>query len=130
MPRVLGPRGPAAATSDVQMILKEIRGKSMKYQCRLNARRGWLAALAGVLLCLSLGVRGTSGQGDAREARTPAPTTFEEEAIRRAAGVHVVPFRMFDTSLGVREQVDFLLTPALLVQEAVSDGVVLTYPEE
>jgi len=37
---------------------------------------------------------------------------------------------MADLSLAVREQDDFLLTPALLVQEAVSDGVVLTYPEE
>jgi hypothetical protein len=37
---------------------------------------------------------------------------------------------MSDLSLAMRENVDFLLTPALLVQEAVSDGVVLTYPEE
>jgi hypothetical protein len=37
---------------------------------------------------------------------------------------------MSDVSLEVRELADFLLTPALLVQEAVSDGVVLTYPEE
>jgi hypothetical protein len=41
-----------------------------------------------------------------------------------------VDYRMADLSLAVREQVDFLLTPALLVQEAVSDDVVLTYPEE
>ncbi len=41
-----------------------------------------------------------------------------------------VSYRMADLSLAVREQVDFLLTPALLVQEAMSDNVVLTYPEE
>jgi hypothetical protein len=41
-----------------------------------------------------------------------------------------INYRMYDLSLAVREQVDFLLTPALLVQEAVSDDVVLTYPEE
>lgn len=35
-----------------------------------------------------------------------------------------------DISLEVREVDDFLLTPALLVQEAVSEGVILTYPEE
>jgi hypothetical protein len=35
-----------------------------------------------------------------------------------------------DLSLAVRECDDFLLTPALLVQEAVSDDVILTYPEE
>lgn len=38
--------------------------------------------------------------------------------------------RMADLSLMMREQVDFLLTPALLVQEAISDDIVLTYPEE
>jgi len=37
---------------------------------------------------------------------------------------------MLDLSLRVREQVDFLITPALLVQEAISEDVVLTYPEE
>lgn len=37
---------------------------------------------------------------------------------------------MFDISLMIREHADFLLTPALLVQEAISEDVVLTYPEE
>jgi hypothetical protein len=37
---------------------------------------------------------------------------------------------MADLSLAIRECDDFLLTPALLVQEAVSDDVILTYPEE
>jgi hypothetical protein len=39
-------------------------------------------------------------------------------------------YHMADVSLAVREQVDFLLTPALLAQEAVSEDIVLTYPEE
>lgn len=39
-------------------------------------------------------------------------------------------YRMTDASFAQREETDFLLTPALLVQEAVSDDVVLTYPEE
>ena len=33
-------------------------------------------------------------------------------------------------SLEMRENVDFLLTPALLVQQAISDDVIITYPEE
>jgi hypothetical protein len=37
---------------------------------------------------------------------------------------------MVDFSQHIREHVDFLLTPALLVQEAISDGVLLTYPVE
>ncbi|MDH7598280.1 MAG: hypothetical protein QHH07_01425 [Sedimentisphaerales bacterium] len=40
------------------------------------------------------------------------------------------PRAMADISLMIREQADFLITPALLVQEVVSDGVVPTYPEE
>lgn len=36
----------------------------------------------------------------------------------------------FRPSLDMRENVDFLLTPALLVQEAMSDDVVITYPTE
>ncbi len=36
----------------------------------------------------------------------------------------------FEPSLEMRENVDFLLTPALLVQDAISEGVIITYPEE
>ena len=54
----------------------------------------------------------------------------EEMESGRGPGLLNVSYRMADTSLAVREQVDFLLTPALLVQEAVSEDVVLTYPEE
>ncbi len=36
----------------------------------------------------------------------------------------------FDASLRMREKVDFLLSPALLVQEAIRDDVILTYPQE
>jgi hypothetical protein len=33
-------------------------------------------------------------------------------------------------SFEMRENVDFLLTPAILVQECLSEGVIFTYPEE
>jgi hypothetical protein len=36
----------------------------------------------------------------------------------------------FEASLAMKENVDFLLTPALLSQEAVSAGVIMTYPSE
>ena len=41
-----------------------------------------------------------------------------------------VPVDNFQTSLEMKENVDFLLTPALLVQEVISDNVVITYPSE
>ena len=36
----------------------------------------------------------------------------------------------FQPSLEMKENVDFLLTPVLLVQEAISEDVVITYPSE
>jgi hypothetical protein len=33
-------------------------------------------------------------------------------------------------SLEMRENVNFLLTPALLVQQAITGGAIVTYPEE
>ena len=33
-------------------------------------------------------------------------------------------------SLEMKENVDFMLTPALLVQEALSDDIIITYPSE
>jgi len=36
----------------------------------------------------------------------------------------------FQPSLDMKEAADFLLTPALLVQESISSGIVLTYPTE
>jgi hypothetical protein len=30
----------------------------------------------------------------------------------------------------MKEHVDFLLTPALLVQEAISEDIIITYPTE
>jgi len=38
--------------------------------------------------------------------------------------------RGFSPSLEMKENVDFLLTPALLVQEAISDDIIITYPSE
>ena len=37
---------------------------------------------------------------------------------------------MTEPSFEMRENVDFLLTPGILVQECMSDDVILTYPEE
>jgi hypothetical protein len=36
----------------------------------------------------------------------------------------------FASSLKSREAAEFLLTPAILVQENISDGVVITYPSD
>jgi hypothetical protein len=37
---------------------------------------------------------------------------------------------LVEPSFEMRENVDFILTPALLVQECISEGQIITYPEE
>ena len=44
-----------------------------------------------------------------------------------ASGYGLGPFQ---PSLEMKENADFLLTPALIVQEAISDDIVITYPTE
>jgi hypothetical protein len=63
--------------------------------------------------------RAAHRQGEDRKA-----AMFEE------MGFKGVDWHKFDGRLEFAEWLDFLATPALLVQEAVSDDVVLTYPEE
>jgi len=93
------------------------------------ARRPLLGVLMCVLLCLGMGdVKTLDGEMPPAMRGPMSEGTGQD---RGPFGIHqMVRFHMADISLDVREIDDFLLTPALLVQEAVSDGVVLTYPEE
>jgi hypothetical protein len=92
-------------------------------------RAAFLGVMMCVLLCLGMGAGGVSngtlppGMRRLMDARTDE----ERLTLRRSLDIN---YTGQDWSLDLREQMDFLLTPALLVQEAVSDGVVLTYPEE
>ena len=97
----------------------------LPYRSMMPAVR--LVVLACVLLCVGAGAVQAPDQGlppgyqRLLDARAPG------EIIRR----HLeVDSQLVDISLLIREQTDFLLTPALLVQEAISDGVILTYPVE
>jgi len=108
-----------------QAFFKE---KNMKDKKTWIVRAGLLAVLICTLLCLIAGnVQGSRELPPGIRQSAEATTTEEKATIDRRLRMNS---RMVDTSLEVREQVDFLLTPALLVQEAISDGVVLTYPEE
>jgi hypothetical protein len=100
----------------------------MKGQWTWIGRRGVLLVLLGASLCWS----GASINMSARER-----ASVQGQRARAAAEQALANFRkpavdayMTDLSLAIREHDDFLLTPALLVQEAVSDDVILTYPEE
>jgi hypothetical protein len=84
-------------------------------------------------LCLAVSVIGfaaffwmqmKSAQGqliDSKEVRMEAAA--QKLAFGAVAG-------NFASSLDMQEAADFLLTPALVEQEAISDAVVITYPME
>lgn len=91
-------------------------------------RTALFGVLLCVLLCLSVGaVLARSEVPPGWRRVFDAPTPEEKATVMRHLNYDTY---LTDISLEVREVDDFLLTPALLVQEAVSEGVILTYPEE
>ena len=87
----------------------------------------FLGAMAPLtILASTLAVRPTlpsRAHGD----RSTSPVSPAEIAKRAAAGQTMDNFR---SSLDMKERVDFLLTPALLVQEALRNDTIITYPTE
>ena len=100
----------------------------MKRQWTWMWRRGLLALLLGASLCwcgASINMFASERPSVQAERKREAIEQFLADFRAPAVNAYMV-----DPSLAIREHDDFLLTPALLVQEAVSDGVILTYPEE
>jgi hypothetical protein len=60
-------------------------------------------------------------------APSVSPDAWKQMAKRLATGPAVANFA---PSLETREVADFLITPALVIQEAISEQVVPTYPSE
>jgi len=89
----------------------------------------WLAVLACMVVCFGAGAVNAPGQGYSAEYQRLMSTKDPREAgiIRRSLKID---FHEVDAGMQARERVDFMLTPALLVQEAISDGVILTYHVE
>jgi len=57
----------------------------------------------------------------------------QRQSRQRAEALEIVSANsqtFYGPSLEMRENVDFLLTPAMLVQEAIDPQVVITYPNE
>ncbi len=92
-------------------------------------RWGLLAVLVCTFLYLGMGATNNPGRDMMPVPARPGTPGFEAYLRDQLATVGSGN-NMSDLSLAKRENVDFVLTSALLVQEAVSDGVVLTYPEE
>jgi hypothetical protein len=85
----------------------------------LPRRLRWLIIGSGVFACLAGGQH--------------APVVQSAGPPDRARARRIAENRMavnFSPSLQVKEATDFLLTQALLMQQAVSEGVIITYPSE
>lgn len=90
----------------------------------------WFGGLIGIVVavCVSL-VSGNSPIQKTREAdRSKSVLDGATPATR--SGILRAAMQVFEPSLEMKENVDFLLTPALLVQEAISKDIVVTYPSE
>lgn len=98
---------------------------------RLPERYRWpLRASCGVILfgCACLAWENATQHSGQNTLGTGLRTRQEQGVVeRQIIGAATQAFR---PSLEMRENVDFLLTPALLVQEAMSPNVVVTYPCE
>ena len=63
-----------------------------------------------------------------RPRNVPIPEAQKERIAKRIASGYGLG--QFQASLEMKENADFVLTPALLVQEALSDDTIMTYPTE
>ena len=80
------------------------------------------------VLCVGLAL----GRGDRQT--TPRETTLDDNAQIQAEAIKQQLISRiginFQTSLDMKENVDFLLTPALLAQESICGDIIITYPSE
>ena len=93
------------------------------FQCTVRV----LVAIV-LLLLLSHVLRGDQASRPSRSKKVSVPEAHKQRIARGlAAGYGLGNFK---PSLAMKENADFLLTPALLVQEAISDDIIITYPTE
>lgn len=103
---------------------------SNKNTSNKNAHLLWLVVPVGIVLvvCFSLASVGSAASG-AKDPNNSA-TILDRTAPTVRRQILKAATQIFEPSLEMKENVDFLLTPALLVQQAVSEDVIITYPSE
>jgi len=81
-----------------------------------------------LLIFLSQVLGGNQKKRPPKSSMVPVPEKHKQRIARQlASGFGLGPFQ---PSLEIKEDTDFFLTPALLVQEAICDDVIITYPTE
>jgi hypothetical protein len=86
-----------------------------------------LALVAVVFLACCAAARNAYRPPDAEE-KDASVSAAVDNVVREGLSKRFLP--NFESSLEMRENADFLLAPALLVQNAISRDVVITYPSE
>ena len=101
----------------------------MKRELHINIRRHFTRVFRVIILSILLSqVLGSNPPSMQRSRNVPVPEAHKRRiAGQIASGYGLGPFQ---PSLEMKENADFLLTPALLVQEALSDDMIMTYPTE
>jgi len=102
----------------------------MKPVYAVNIHRCSTTILVAVVLLMLLSLVLASDQPPVplRPRNRPIPEAQKERIARRIAGGYGLG--PFQPSIEMKENADFLVTPAILVQEAISDDIIMTYPTE
>lgn len=94
----------------------------MRRICRIT-----ILVIEALFFVVLLGSTGCGASSETLKSTRDIEHQREVEDIQLLSGQMTYPF---EPSLEMKENVDFLLTPAILVQEALSGHVVLTYPTD
>lgn len=107
-------------------MIEKNAGDKQKYLLRLAVLL-WL-----ICLCLSCSTVVSPLVTDPNTASDPNDVTDAEQRAQNAALRSATNAATSGSkpSLEMKENVDFLLTPALLMQEVLSDEIITTYPSE
>jgi len=107
-------------------MIEKNEGSKQNYLLRL------VVLLCLICLCLNCSTVVPPPVTDPNTASDPNAVTSAEQRARDAALRSATRSATggFRPSLEMKENVDFLLTPALLMQETLSDEIITTYPSE
>ena len=90
----------------------------------------WFVGLISILLPLCISIVFANKPTPKTKDVGRSKTILDRAAPATRRDILSAATRAFEPSLEMKENVDFLLTPALLVQEVMSTDIVITYPSE
>ena len=89
-----------------------------------------LLVFIGIIVFASIPLTSEVGADSGRNDSEISKSLIDRIDPQTRAQILKAATQPFEPSLEMKENVDFLLTPALLVQQAISEDVVITYPSE